>query len=109
MDFFEHANLAITISDTEGNILYMNDKSKATFENGKSLIGSNLKDCHSPLSWEKIKTLIANNETNPYTIEKKGVKKLIYQTPWYNDQNKLMGLIELSLVIPTVMPHFVRS
>lgn len=109
MDFFEHVSFAVTISDKDGNIIYMNDKSKATFESGKSLIGKNLKECHNEISWKKIQELIANNETNAYTIEKKGQKKMIFQTPWYNDKNKVMGLIEFSLVIPYEMPHYIRT
>jgi len=108
-DFFEHVKFAVTICDTKGNIIYMNDKSKATFEKDMPLMGSNLKDCHSPKSWEKILDLISKNDTNAYTIEKNGVKKLIYQTPWYDDNNEVAGLIELSLVIPFEMQHFVRS
>ena len=46
--------------------------------------------------------------TNVYTIEKGGVKKLIYQAPWYQD-GEYRGIVELSLPIPFVMPHFVRS
>jgi len=108
-NYFEYLNFAITISDNEGNIIYMNEKSSVTFQKDIPLIGSNLKDCHSLTSWEKIQSLLANKETNVYTIEKNGVKKLIYQTPWYNSKKEVAGLIELSLVIPFEMPHFVRS
>lgn len=108
MDFFEHVAFAVTISDKDGNIIYMNDKSKATFESGNSLVGKNLKGCHNELSWKKIQELITNSETNAYTIEKKGQKKLIFQAPWYNDKNEVLGLIELSLVIPFEMPHYIR-
>lgn len=109
MDFFEHVNFAVTVCDNEGTIIYMNEKSKATFQKEKSLMGSNLKDCHNKFSWEKIQELISKNDTNAYTIEKNGQKKLIFQTPWYNEQNEVSGLIELSLVIPFEMPHYVRK
>ncbi len=52
--------------------------------------------------------LLATGERNVYTIEKLGVKKLIYQTPWYQD-GVFAGLVELSLEIPAEMPHFVRG
>ncbi len=42
------------------------------------------------------------------TIEKQGIKKLIYQSPWYVD-GRYGGFVELSLEIPAVMPHFVRD
>ena len=47
-------------------------------------------------------------QTNVYTIEKNGVRKLIYQAPWFQDGG-YAGLVELALEIPAVMPHFVRD
>ena len=43
-----------------------------------------------------------------YTIEKNGIKKMIYQTPWY-ENGEYMGFTELSLVIPMEMKHFKRN
>ena len=39
---------------------------------------------------------------------KAGVKKLIYQTPWY-ENGEFRGLVELSMEIPFEMPHYVRK
>jgi hypothetical protein len=47
-------------------------------------------------------------QTNIYTVEKNGVKKLIYQAPWYKG-SVYSGFIELSLEIPFEMPHFIRG
>jgi hypothetical protein len=55
-----------------------------------------------------MKRLLETGETNAYTIEKKGVKKLIYQAPWYED-GQYGGFVELSLEIPAQMPHFIRK
>ena len=52
--------------------------------------------------------MFANQRANVYTIEKGGKKKLIYQTPWYKD-GQYAGFVELSLVIPAEMPHFIRD
>jgi len=43
-----------------------------------------------------------------YTIQKSGVKKLIYQAPWFQE-GKYAGFVELSLPIPETMPHFDRD
>lgn len=101
---------AVTVCDKEGVIIYMNIKSQETFadDGGKSLIGKSLYDCHSGRSQEKIKEIIATGISNTYTIEKKGVKKLIHQAPWFLD-GKAAGLVELSIVLPAEMPHFVRQ
>jgi hypothetical protein len=45
---------------------------------------------------------------NVYTIEKAGVKKLVYQAPWYQD-GVYAGVVELAVEIPFKMPHFVRD
>ncbi|NUM32919.1 MAG: PAS domain-containing protein [Candidatus Brocadiae bacterium] len=100
---------AVTVCDTNGTILEMNDKASKTFaKDGKSLIGSNVLDCHPEPSKTKLKSLMETQQKNVYTIEKKGIKKLIYQTPWYCD-GKYCGFVELSLEIPFEMPHFIRK
>lgn len=108
-DWFKETAFAVTICDTDGIVVYMNEKSAKTFEKwgGKELVGKSLFGCHSDKSVSKIKELIATKGTNSYTIDKNGIKKLIYQTPWYNN-GEVAGLVELSLEIPHEMPHFVR-
>jgi len=108
-DWTKELNLAITIMDSNGIIIYMNDKAAKTFEKdgGKDLIGQNLQKCHNSRSNEIITKLLNNKETNSYTIEKNGMKKLIYQTPWYENGN-CMGLVEFSLEIPFELPNFIR-
>jgi len=110
MEFIENFDGAVIASDTEGNIIYLNEKAVTTFqkEGGLSLIGKNLKDCHKDSSNEKIRQMVDTREKNVYTIEKNGKKKLIYQTPWFHD-GIYGGLVELSLEIPFEMPHFIRE
>lgn len=102
--------VAVTVIDKDGKILEMNDKSQVVFQKfgGGQLIGKSVFDCHSPASRQKLADLIANRETNCYTIEKDAIKKIIYQTPWYQD-GEIGGLVELSMEIPFEMPHFVRK
>jgi transcriptional regulator with PAS, ATPase and Fis domain len=101
---------AITISDTEGVILEMNDKSVEVFEEdgGRSLIGTNMLSCHPGPALLQLERMLKNEETNVYTIEKNGKKKLIYQAPWYKD-GVYCGFIELALEIPFEMEHFLRD
>ncbi len=100
---------AVTVCDINGDVIFMNDKSISTFQKGdESLIGKSLFDCHGPQATAKIKQMLAEGGANSYTIEKAGLKKLIYQSPWF-ENGKIAGLIELSLVIPEEMPHFVRK
>ena len=98
---------AVTVCDLQGIVLEMNDKA-AEQENDPKLIGSNILDCHPEPARTKLKALLESGQANIYTIEKKGVKKLIYQAPWYKD-GEYAGIVELSLEIPWDMPHFVRD
>jgi len=101
---------AVTVCDTKGIITEMNGKSADVFkdEGGYKLLGTNLFGCHSGASNEKIKQIMEEAKPNVYTIEKQGVKKLIYQSPWY-ENGKMMGLVELSIEIPSEMQNFIRS
>lgn len=101
---------AITVCDPEGVILAMNAKAVEAFrkEGGEALVGRNVLDCHPEPSRTKLKGLFESQQANVYTIEKNGIRKLIYQSPWYSE-GKYAGLIELALEIPAQMPHFVRG
>jgi len=101
---------AVTVCAEDGTILEMNDRAAESFKNdgGRALIGKNLLDCHPEPSREKVRQLLASGQKNVYTIEKKGMNKLIYQSPWY-ENGEYRGLVELSLEIPEDMAHFVRE
>lgn len=102
-------DIAITITDKEGNFVFLNEKSGEINANGnpKSLLGKPIRRCHTPRSNAIIEKLF-QGEKNVYTITKKGQRKLIYQTPWLVD-GEVKGLVELSMVIPENMPHFNRD
>ena len=101
---------AITVSDADGVILEMNDVSAEHLakDGGRKLIGKNMLDCHPEPARGKAERLLGKKQVNIYTIEKNGVKKLIYQSPWYI-KGKFAGFVELSLEIPFEMPHFIRD
>jgi hypothetical protein len=101
---------AVTICAQDGTILEMNDRAAQTFKDdgGRDLVGKNLLDCHPEPSRQKVRQLLASRQKNVYTIEKKGVKKLIYQSPWY-ENGEYRGLVELSLELPAEIPHFIRG
>ena len=102
--------MAITISDKDGKIIEMNDRSAMTFQKsgGRELIGKQLMDCHPEKAQMIIREMMSSPKTNAYTIEKEGLKKLIYQTPWY-ENGEFGGLVEFSIIIPMDMPHFKRG
>ncbi len=101
---------AVTVCDADGIILEMNGKSVKTFakDGGRALIGKNMLDCHPDPARGKLERLMESRQVNVYTIEKNGVKKLIYQSPWYRN-GEYAGFIELSLEIPFDIPHFIRE
>jgi transcriptional regulator with PAS, ATPase and Fis domain len=109
-DWIKEFPAAVTVCDPQGIILAMNDKAALTYEKdgGYDLIGRNMLDCHPEQARIKTEKLLADREKNVYTIEKNGIKKMIYQSPWFKDGN-YAGIVEISLEIPFEMPHFLRS
>lgn len=99
------ATCAITVCDCEGIVLYQNNRS---VEVNGDVRGRSMIPCHSERSRKIIERLLLKGENNVYTIEKRGLRKLIYQTPWYAE-GKVAGLVEFSLEIPAEMPHYVRE
>jgi PAS domain-containing protein len=101
---------AVTVCDPAGVVLEMNDAAALVFEadGGRALIGRNILDCHPEPARIQLEEMLARREPNVYSIEKRGVKKLIYQVPWHRD-GEYAGFLELSLEIPFEMPHFVRT
>lgn len=101
---------AVTVCDAAGIILEMNERAVATFaaDGGAALVGTNLLDCHPEPSRTKLAEMLATRERHVYTIEKRGARKLIYQSPWY-EGGEYRGFVELSLELPETMPHFVRE
>ena len=79
-DYFEGADVAVTICAKDGP------------EPARSLLAD----------------MLENPRTNVYTVEKEGVKKLIFQTPWY-DGDEYAGFMELSMVLPEVVPNRIRK
>jgi hypothetical protein len=111
----EHAWLkefpgGVMVCDPDGIILEMNDRSAKTYaaDGGLALIGKNVLDCHPEPARGKLERILDDHQPNIYTIEKNGVKKLIYQSPWFVN-GQYAGFMEMSLEIPFEMPHFVRG
>lgn len=103
-EIFQTVKVSITVSDKEGNLIYMNDASQAVFGDK---VGENMMPCHQQRSQDIIRLLLEKGETHAYTIEKGDVHKMIYQAPWFKD-GEVAGLVEFSMIIPSEMPHYVR-
>jgi len=101
---------AVTVCDTAGRIVEMNGRSREVFaaDGGAKLLGTGVLDCHPEPSRTMLKKMMDERRTNVYTIQKNGKKKLIYQAPWFRD-GVYAGFVELSLEIPSDMPHFNRD
>ena len=104
-DFFKNVAVSMTVCDLEGKVIYQNVKAVEALGEARD---NNLQECHQSSSWEKIQRMLREGTTNAYTIEKRGTRKLIYQTPWY-EEGRVAGLVEYSIVLPTDMPHKVRG
>ena len=89
----DDTNCAVTVCDTEGVIIYQNKQSISVNERSKGIIAR----------------ILEKGDTNAYTIKKKGIRKMIYQTAWRREDGTVGGIIELSMPIPAEMPHYVRG
>lgn len=101
----DELDCAVTVCDTGCRVVYQNARSIAV--NG-DVRGRSLVPCHSERSQAIIRRLLREGGTNCYTIEKRGVRKMIYQTVW-RTKGEIAGLAEFSMEIPDAMPHYVRG
>jgi len=108
--WLDEEEAAITICDLEGIIIYMNERSIKAFtkydESGVT-VGSSLVECHPEPSRTKLLSMLKTPQINVYTIEKRGIKKMIRQSPWYKD-GLFSGVTEISFEIPDEMAHHIR-
>ena len=100
---------AVTAADAEGVIRYMNRRARETYRKHGDLIGRSLFDCHGERAAGIIRRLLKEGGTNAYTIEKEGVRKMIYQTAVTGADGRVTGIVEVSIVIPEELPHYVRK
>jgi len=103
-DWVEHYPAAVSVCDTSGTIVAMNRMAVEMFAKygGARLIGSSLFACHPEPANVILRTLLAEERANTYFTEKKGVRRLVHQTPWY-DRGQFAGLVETVIVLPPEM------
>ncbi len=96
---------SVTVCDTKGIIIAMNDASKNNFKKygGGRLIGSSLFDCHPESANKIIRHQLATETENTYITESTDKKRLISQVPWYRD-NTFGGMVETIITLPGDMP-----
>ncbi|MFB3903810.1 MAG: PAS domain-containing protein [Acidobacteriota bacterium] len=102
--------VAVTVCDTRGVILEMNDQAGKVFkkEGGQKLIGSNVLDCHPQPARGRLQRLLESGERNVYMILKEGRRKLVYQVPWF-EKGRYQGFVELVMEVPDEIPTFLRK
>jgi len=100
----------VTVCDQNGVIIGLNDAAARSFagQGGTELIGSCLFDCHPEPARSKFINLMKSRRQNIYTIQKDGRRKLVFQTPWYLE-DEYAGYLDLAVEIPWDLPHFNRD
>ena len=107
-EWAETMNCSVTVCDNDGVILYQNQPARELYAKHGNLIGYNMMQCHNERSQGIMRHMLATGESNAYTITKRGQKKVIYQTPWRRN-GEIAGLVEISMPVPDVMPHYDRG
>lgn len=110
MNWTDNFKGAITVCDRTGIVVYMNELSKQQFarSGGSDLIGKSLIDCHPEPARTRLMEMLEKPTTNSYTTEKNGIRKMIHQSPWYED-GEFKGVVEISFEIPIAMPNHKRE
>lgn len=108
-DWAEGMACSVTVADKDCVITYMNRRAREQYKKHGNLVGKNLLDCHNERSRGIIRRILETGGTNSYTIEKNGVRKMIYQTACTGADGRVEGIVEVSMVIPDELPHYVRS
>lgn len=105
-DWAKTMKCGITVCNAEGIIIYMNER--AVEMKHSNLVGRDVMLCHNPHSQEIIRHLLAEGGQHVYTIEKDGMRKLLYQSSWLDEDGKVGGLCEIMAFLDGEIPHFVR-
>jgi len=109
-EWLEELPCAVTVCDSDYIILYLNARSAEVNakDGGKALVGKNMLDCHPPEARAKLERVMASGVPNVYTIERHGVRKMIYQCHWRRS-GEVAGLVEVTFELPQEIPHFLRT
>lgn len=103
---FDEFKGSITVCDSEGVIIYINQYAQNQL--GKDLLGTNLLECHPEPARSKVESMLRTPTYNTYTVEKGGKRKIVHQSPNYND-GVFNGITEISFEIPKEMPNIKRD
>ena len=108
-DWVEEFPAMISVCDADGIILAMNQKEADHYKDrgGKNLIGTNLFDCHKKRSVNIIKRIMQTQKVRLYTVEEKGKKELVIQSPWYQN-GEFKGLVEIVVEVKDEVERIIR-
>lgn len=104
--YLDTVNFAATVCDKEGIVLYQNDRA---IKRDGDVTGKNLYNCHGEKAGQMIRRMIETGTSNTYQIIRHGKHKLLHQTPWFDENGAVAGLIELAIDLPDNMPVFDRD
>lgn len=105
-NYLDTADFAATVCDKDGIVLYQNERA---IKRDGDVTGKNLYDCHGEEAGRMIRHMIVTGSTNTYQTIRHGKSKMIHQTPWYDENGAVAGLIELAVDLPESMPVLDRD
>lgn len=101
-DFYENVEFFVNVCDKDGVVLYQNARAR---KRDGDVVGKNLYDCHGEKAGMMIRHMMATGESNTYEIIRHGRRRLLHQTPWFEEPGgPVAGLIELSIDLPENYP-----
>ena len=104
--YLDTVDFAATVCDREGVVLYQNERA---VERDGDVMGQNLYNCHGEKAGQMIRRMIETGAANTYQVVRHGKRKLLHQTPWFDESGAVAGLIELAIDLPDNIPVFNRD
>lgn len=97
-NYLENVDFAATVCDKDGVVLYQNACAR---DRDGDVAGKNLFGCHKKATAEFIRQMIATGKSNTYEVIRHGKRKLLHQTPWFDEPSgPVAGLIEIAIDLP---------
>lgn len=98
---FDNLGVAAVASDTEYNIIYINEAGKKAFEEllgVKKVLGTNMIGCHKPETMGKLKEIFQSfrekkSRLHYYVMDIPGGKATVVSVPFFNE-GEFAGVIE---------------
>lgn len=106
--WMEEMPAAVTVTSADGTIIAMNARAREAYASGRSLVGTNVFDCHPEPARRALARLYERQAASHYTVTRGGERKIVHHLPTFED-GRFAGIVEIVIPLPDDLPHFDRD